>query len=389
MDLARGLRRRVAGDRHPDGRGRPVSRCELFDEADLDAALARFEELHPQARRLENAASRVAERFLAQFAARDWDAMAEMLADDYFSDDRRRVVGAGVRHGRDAEIADMRAIADLGITNVTSTVIATRGERLASRAPATRAAIKSPTRSARMHLPSARSTPTSRIAAVVVFDVDDIDAAFEELDARYLAGEAAAHSRTWSVIAGPMPRSTGANSPRRRRTGSTSTIRRSQRIEPGDLAAIHPCHVGSHADISIHIEAVHQAEQPRSGRHPDGKWDLARRLRRRVAAGRHVHRRGDMVNRCEVFDETDIDAALARFEELHPQAPRLENAASQSVDTLLGATSRPATGTRWPRYWPTTFARDDRRRVVNAGVRRGRMPISRTCAQWPTSDSRT
>ena len=35
----------------------------------------------------------------------------------------------------------------------------------------------------------------------VGFDLDDIDAAFAELDARYLAGEAAAHSQTWSVIA--------------------------------------------------------------------------------------------------------------------------------------------------------------------------------------------
>ena len=34
-----------------------------------------------------------------------------------------------------------------------------------------------------------------------MFDVDDIDAAFEELDTRYLAGEAAAHAHTWSVIA--------------------------------------------------------------------------------------------------------------------------------------------------------------------------------------------
>ena len=41
----------------------------------------------------------------------------------------------------------------------------------------------------------------NRIAARVVFDPDDIDAAFEELDARYLAGEAAAHAHTWSVIA--------------------------------------------------------------------------------------------------------------------------------------------------------------------------------------------
>ncbi len=40
-----------------------------------------------------------------------------------------------------------------------------------------------------------------RIVGVVVFDLDDFDAAFAELDARYLAGEAAAHARTWSVIA--------------------------------------------------------------------------------------------------------------------------------------------------------------------------------------------
>ena len=39
-----------------------------------------------------------------------------------------------------------------------------------------------------------------RIAALVTFDLDDIDAAFEELDARYLAGEAAPYSDTWSVI---------------------------------------------------------------------------------------------------------------------------------------------------------------------------------------------
>ena len=39
-----------------------------------------------------------------------------------------------------------------------------------------------------------------RIAAVVVFDLDDFDAAIAELDARYLAGEAASHSHVWSII---------------------------------------------------------------------------------------------------------------------------------------------------------------------------------------------
>ena len=50
--------------------------------------------------------------------------------------------------------------------------------------------------------------PNDRIAARVVFDPDDIDAAFAELDARYLVGEAAAHAQTWSVVAGTTPGST-------------------------------------------------------------------------------------------------------------------------------------------------------------------------------------
>ena len=57
--------------------------------------------------------------------------MAQLFAADYYCDDRRRVVNAGVRRGRDAAIEDLRVAADIGLaTNVTSTVIAARGERL-------------------------------------------------------------------------------------------------------------------------------------------------------------------------------------------------------------------------------------------------------------------
>ena len=178
-----------------------ISRCEIFDEADLDAALARFDELQPQAPRLENAASQVEQRFWTYFAARDWDAYAEILADDVCIDDRRHVVNAGVRHGRDAEIANMRALADVGVRTCTSTVIATRG-----RAPRPHSCRHSRpgsglvSSSAEM-LCILEIDAENRIAARVVFDSDDLDAAFEELDARYLAGEAADHAHTWSVIA--------------------------------------------------------------------------------------------------------------------------------------------------------------------------------------------
>ena len=46
-----------------------------------------------------------------------------------------------------------------------------------------------------------------------MFDLDDFDAAIAELDARYLAGEAAAHAHTWSVIAGWLRRAQPARTP--------------------------------------------------------------------------------------------------------------------------------------------------------------------------------
>ena len=174
-----------------------ISRFELFDDADLDAALAKFEELSRPAPQLENAASRVYGRLWTYFTAHDWVAVAETLADDMSNDDRRRAANAGIRHGPDALIADMRMSVDLGLTNATFSVIATRGHRLIL----TRAHYTSRNAFQLDGLDLIEIDADDRVAAVVSFDPDDIDAAFAELDARYLAGEAAAHAHTWSVIA--------------------------------------------------------------------------------------------------------------------------------------------------------------------------------------------
>ena len=56
-----------------------------------------------------------------------------------------------------------------------------------------------------------------------MFDPDDIDAAFEELDARYVAGEAAAHAHTWSVMARVYAALNRRETARRRQIGSTLT----------------------------------------------------------------------------------------------------------------------------------------------------------------------
>ena len=74
--------------------------------AELDALQARFEDERPPGRRLENAASQVYERIQACFVARDWDAMASIVAPDVVDHDRRHMVNAGIRRGRDAHIAE-------------------------------------------------------------------------------------------------------------------------------------------------------------------------------------------------------------------------------------------------------------------------------------------
>ena len=140
---------------------------------------------------LENAASQVLERVFTHFAARDWIALAEMVAEDIWSEDRRAVVNAGIRHGRDAEIADMRAIADVGVKNITATSIATRGEHLALCHVLLPVEDQGPESFRNEALCLVEINADNRVAARLLFDLDDIDAAFEELDARYLAGEAA------------------------------------------------------------------------------------------------------------------------------------------------------------------------------------------------------
>ena len=194
---------------------------------------------------------------MACFAARDWDAVAEMLAENLFNDDRRRVVNAGALHGRDATVASMRASADLGVSAITSIVIATRGERLVlchdrfsvgDQPPET---FQLPETFQAEVLGIVEIDADERIVTRVAFELDDIDAAFEELDARYVAGEAATHAHTWSVIAQGL-----AAFNRRELPGFTPDSvnidhRRARGFAPGDLTA----YIGATWDVAPHVTA--------------------------------------------------------------------------------------------------------------------------------------
>ena len=232
-DFARRLRRRVAGDHVLQVDGDLMSRCEMFDEADLDAALARFDELSRPAPRLENAASQVDRRFLAHFAARDWDAMAEILADDLSN--RRSPSGGERRSLRRSRRPDREHASD-GRAVVNKHDVGPSLRSAGGALPSARIRLSGREQRAEAFHTEVHGVleidADERIAAIVVFDLDDFDAAFAELDARYLAGEAAAHATLGRSLQRYTPRSIAHEIPATAPDLSTSTIVHSQRSGP-------------------------------------------------------------------------------------------------------------------------------------------------------------
>ena len=97
---------------------------------------------------------------------------------------------------------------------------------------------------------------------------------------------------------------------------------------------------------------------------------------------------GDLINRCEVFDEADLDAALARFDELSRRRRGWKTRQAKWTNAT-GRTSRPATGTPWRKYLPTTSPVTIAVGSSTPGSSMVEMPQSRTCERSSTSGSRT
>ena len=168
-------------------------------------------------------------------------------------------MNAGVRHGRDAEIANLRAIADLGVTNVDV-------DRHCDprRAPCPQSCS---TYSGRDQRPEAfhiealavvEIDADERIAAVVLFDLDDIDAAFEELDARYLAGEAAPTRTRGRSSRGAFAALNRHELPAFDAGLGEHRPPRGIAFAPGDLTAYIRATWDLTPDFRVYIEAVHR-----------------------------------------------------------------------------------------------------------------------------------
>ncbi len=224
-------------------------------------------------------------------------------------------MNAGVQHGRDAAIANMRSLAEIE-ANITSTVIATRGVRLLlARNCSSNRDLRHGEFGAEM-LVIIEIDADNRIAGAVMFDPDDIDAAFAELDARYLAGEAAAHAHTWSVVAGVYSAFNRHELPATTPDWVSIDHRSLLTIEPGDMAAFIRAVVDQLPNLDIRMEAVHRLTEVGAvvthaahGISPEGLDAEWRILFIFIVEG-------DLISRFEMFDETELEAALARFDDL-------------------------------------------------------------------------
>jgi ketosteroid isomerase-like protein len=165
---------------------------EYFDTDREVEALARFDELvgEPPAVRFENAATRAWDRFGDAWEARDWDRVAAGFATGFRVMDRRRMVRLEL--DRDGHLETLRLMFEMRSPRSTKQQLATRGDRLALNRVLFEASDRNVGPIEVEFLQVVEVDEHGDWVAIVAFDPDDLDAAYDELDDRYAAGEAAA-----------------------------------------------------------------------------------------------------------------------------------------------------------------------------------------------------
>jgi tetratricopeptide (TPR) repeat protein len=174
-----------------------IDRVDSFAANDLDGALDAARSLRAGAAGLSNRCSEVFARSSALFAKRAWEAIRELMTRDAVYDDHRPVVRT-VSRGSDSE-AHARELAAQGVERVGTTVLATRGDRLALIRVEGESLDASVEPFAAESLSVVEITDAGQLCAYVSFGIDDFDSAVAELDRRYLGGEGAAYAAILSL----------------------------------------------------------------------------------------------------------------------------------------------------------------------------------------------
>jgi len=177
-----------------DGDGR-FAEIVLFDPDDLDTAYAelhaRFAAGEAAPQPFANAATASTAPVIHCLMAHDWEGFRQLFSESFHMSDRRRVVQLEL--DREQYVAFTREVADGRTVRNRWEMVATRGDRLAVTRSFFEFADADVGPSEIAFLLLMEVDECYRIAADVRWDLDDLDAAHAELDARWAAGEGAAH----------------------------------------------------------------------------------------------------------------------------------------------------------------------------------------------------
>ena len=141
----------------------------------------------------DNAAARADRELCDRFDARDWAGVEALAAPELVFDERRRMVRNTC--GREVWLEQFRVLFDVPKSRFTTFLRATRGDRLSLNLHCFEGEVAEGGGPLAMadYLVLHEVDGEGRIVAIVLFDLEDADAAYAELDARWTAGEALAH----------------------------------------------------------------------------------------------------------------------------------------------------------------------------------------------------
>jgi hypothetical protein len=176
-----------------------ATRLVAFDETDLEAATAELDELAERGSSgpIENAASRLGRRLQQCIVDHDMERFGALHEPEALLEDRRRGF-LHVLRGADEAMAQARAME--GVTEARAEVLATRGDRttLFRTVWAGETRQGGPFEVETLQL--GHFSTADLLAEHYLFDSDDLEAAFEQLDELFIRDEAAGALNAWQVM---------------------------------------------------------------------------------------------------------------------------------------------------------------------------------------------
>jgi class 3 adenylate cyclase/tetratricopeptide (TPR) repeat protein len=362
-----------------DGR---VARDETFDANRVAEALARFDELvgdtaaEPAADTaavpFANAATRSVDRVTSCFAARDWTGIVAMVDPTMRFCDRRRLIR--LEAGAEEFLAGHRVLFEVPGGRWWIPPLATRGERLALHRVRFDGYVAHDGGALAYdeHLCLVEVGAHRRFLATMLFDLDDLDAAYAELDERYVSGEAAQFgavttgarafaaavaARDWEGLAAVLAPSLVVYD---HRPLGWETLR-----GPAMLVDTFRSFVELAPDVRLRIDHISVSANGSlalatfSGTHEGGEFEDVR-----VVV--HEYDRNGKICRHDIYNPKQLDDAWARFEKLTATPPtpaRFANAATATVAPVIAC----MLAHDWPgfeRLFAEGFHMSDRRRLV-------------------------